>query len=145
MLGVLDRERVKLEDIAEDIEVVGVGLVEIEPEELPARLELLDGFATEVDLFAALIMNDVADRRPAAYCTGTALVRRRFLDGLRSCGPVRGRLLGHPAIVLIVDCATSRRQAALPLRLAKNHTFSAERRKGPGSATRAEPGPDLNR
>ena len=38
VLGVLDRERVELEDVAEDLEVLRVGLVEIEPEERsPAR------------------------------------------------------------------------------------------------------------
>ena len=64
VLGVLDRERVELEDVAEDLEVVAVGLVEVEPEELPAREQLLDGLAAEVHLAAALVVDDVADRRP---------------------------------------------------------------------------------
>ena len=40
MLGVLDRERMELEDVAEDLEVVGVRLVEVEPEELAAGEQL---------------------------------------------------------------------------------------------------------
>jgi hypothetical protein len=36
VLGVLDRERVEPEDLAQDLEVVRVRLVEVEPEEASA-------------------------------------------------------------------------------------------------------------
>jgi hypothetical protein len=48
LLGVLDRERMELEDVPQDLEVVRVGLVEVEPEETTLREELLDRLATEM-------------------------------------------------------------------------------------------------
>ena len=54
VLGVLDRERVELEDVAEDLEVARVGLVEVEPEEAAVGEQLLDRLAAELDLAAAL-------------------------------------------------------------------------------------------
>ena len=64
MLGVLDRERVELEDVAQDREVVVAGLVEVEPEEAAVGEQLLHGLAAEVDVAAAVVLDDVADRRP---------------------------------------------------------------------------------
>ena len=72
--GVLDGERVELEDVAEDLEVVAVGLVEVEPEELPGGEKLLDRLAAEVDLAAALVVNDVADRGAVASVGGGSAV-----------------------------------------------------------------------
>ena len=37
VLGVLDRERMELEDISQDLEVVGLGLMKVEPEEAAGR------------------------------------------------------------------------------------------------------------
>lgn len=62
MLGVLDRERMELEDVTEDLEVVAVGLVEIKPEKTPAREQPLDPLVAEVDFAAAFVMNDMANR-----------------------------------------------------------------------------------
>ena len=60
VLGVLDRERMELEELAEDREVVGGRTVEVEPEEAAAREQLLDALAGEVDLAVAVAVDDVA-------------------------------------------------------------------------------------
>ena len=59
VLGVFDRERMKLEHVAEDLKVVLARLIEIEPEEVAAREQPLDRVTIEVDLAAALIMDDI--------------------------------------------------------------------------------------
>src|SRR5207244_1655134 len=63
MLGVLDGKWVEFEDFAKDLEVPRLGLVEVEPEEVATRQQLLDGFAAEMDLRASISADDVADRR----------------------------------------------------------------------------------
>ena len=45
LLGVLDGQRVELEDVAEDLEVLVVRLVEVEPEELVVCEQPLGGLA----------------------------------------------------------------------------------------------------
>ena len=81
LLGVLDGKRVKLEDVAEDLVVVGVGLVDVEPEEGVAGEELLDVLAVEVHLFAAAVMDDGAHvRRGAGMQRSLRIVHRVLLD-----------------------------------------------------------------
>jgi hypothetical protein len=73
LFGVLDGERVKLEDVAEDGVVVCIRLVEVEPEEPLAGEELhfnrenveelLDVLAVEVQLLVAAVVNDRAGVR----------------------------------------------------------------------------------
>ena len=75
LLGVLDGERVELEDVAEDLEVVRVGLVEIEPEERVAGKQLLDLLAVEVQLLAAAVVDDDARVRRSALFVWGRLVR----------------------------------------------------------------------
>src|SRR5581483_6514544 len=65
VLRVLHRERVEPEDLAEDDEVVLDGLLEVEPEELVAREQLLDGLTVEVEVCGAVRLDDVALRRRA--------------------------------------------------------------------------------
>jgi hypothetical protein len=77
VLGVLDRERVELEDVAEDREVRVVGLVEVEPEEPAVGEQSLHGLAAERDAVASLVLDDVADRRP-----GHSLGRVSRLDAV---------------------------------------------------------------
>ena len=63
MLRVLDGERMKAEDVAQDLEVAATGSVEVEPEELPSREQGLDGVAAEMHLVIAGVVHDVANRR----------------------------------------------------------------------------------
>ncbi len=63
LLGVLDGERVELEDVAQDRVVGLVRLVDIDPEEGVAGEELLDVLAAEVHLFAAAVVDDRAGVR----------------------------------------------------------------------------------
>ncbi len=80
MLGVLDRERMELEDVAQDLEVAGLGPVEVEPEELPAREQLLDALAAELDLAAALVVDHVADG-PGSWLWLAGAAALRVRDG----------------------------------------------------------------
>jgi hypothetical protein len=66
VLGVLDRERVEPEDLAQDREIVLVRFVEVEPEEATAREQLDDPLPTEIHLGAAAIVDNDAGRRSAA-------------------------------------------------------------------------------
>ena len=66
LLGVLDGERVELEDVTEDRVVGRVRLVDVNPEEGVAGEELLDVLAAEVHLFAAAVVDDCADVRRRA-------------------------------------------------------------------------------
>jgi hypothetical protein len=94
LLGVLDRERVKPESLAQDLEVVLGGLIEVEPEEAAVCEQLLDRPTTEGHLAAALVVGDVTDRR------SRPIERRRCLIvslGFACCG--RGRVLGHVPIL----------------------------------------------
>ena len=104
LLGVLDRERVELEDVAEDLEVLVVRAVEVEPEEPLAGKQLLDGLPAELHLAAALVMEHVADRRPGSLDGGHASVAGRSVTGL----VCRGLVVGHPTIVLRLPAATAR-------------------------------------
>ena len=72
VLGVFDRERVKLEHIAEDLKVPLARLIEVEPKKVAAREQPLDRVTIEVDLAAALIVDDVTDRgaRPIRCSAG---------------------------------------------------------------------------
>jgi hypothetical protein len=99
--GVLDGERVELEDVAEDRVVVLVWLVEVEPEEPLASEELLDVLAVEVQLIVAAVVNDRAGvrsgpssslnrivvgrrlRRGCGIACGWAALAQRGLSGLR--------------------------------------------------------------
>src|SRR6266496_3075732 len=58
VLRVLDRERVEPEDLAQDLEVIRVRLVEVEPEEAPARQQLRDRLTAEMHLATAAIVDD---------------------------------------------------------------------------------------
>ena len=60
VLGVLECERVELEDVAQDLEVVRIGSVEIEPEELARGEQLLDLLAAEVRLRTVLADDHMA-------------------------------------------------------------------------------------
>ena len=62
VLGVFDRERVKLEHISEDLKVLLGRLIEVEPKKAAAGEQPLDRVTVEVDLAAALIVDDVTDR-----------------------------------------------------------------------------------
>jgi hypothetical protein len=59
LLRVLDRERMKFEDIAKDLKVRLARLIEVEPKEAVIREQLLDGVDIEADLATALIIDDV--------------------------------------------------------------------------------------
>ena len=61
LLGVLDRERVELEDVAQDLEVAGLRFVEVEPEELAAREQPLDRLAAELHPAAARLVDHMAE------------------------------------------------------------------------------------
>ena len=98
VLGVLDRERVELEDVAEDREVARVGAIEVEPEELPAREQALDRLAIEVDLLAPLVIEDEAASRIEGGLGCGLLVAGFVLDG-RPARLDRGPIVGHAAIV----------------------------------------------
>ena len=106
VLGVFDRERMKLEHLAEDLKVVLARLIEIEPEEVAAREQPLDRVTIEVDLAAALIMDDITDRgaRAVRYDAGasspprnaghrrTVALRRAFfhkIDATSTYEPIR--------------------------------------------------------
>src|SRR5947208_10687555 len=62
LFRVLDRKRMKLEHITEDLKVPLARLIEVEPKKVAAREQPLDRVTTEVDLAAALIVDDVTDR-----------------------------------------------------------------------------------
>src|SRR5581483_3413399 len=73
LLGILDRKRMELEDIAKNAEVLSARTVQVEPEEIVALEETLDRFAVEHHLAAAAAVNDLACRRPFRFssrCTG---------------------------------------------------------------------------
>ena len=50
VLRVLDRERMELEDVSQDLEVVGLGLIKVEPEEAAGREQFLDRLAAKMRL-----------------------------------------------------------------------------------------------
>ena len=92
---VLDRERMKLEDVAEDLEVARVRLVQVKPEELPRGQQPLDRFAAEVNLPASLLVDHMADRRTSAL-GGLRIGRAAF--GSVPRGRLRpGRTIARPA------------------------------------------------
>src|SRR4029450_8168681 len=64
LLRVLNGERVELEDLAEDLEVLMLRLIKIEPEESLACQQLLDRLPAELHLFRALVLEDMAHRPP---------------------------------------------------------------------------------
>ena len=83
VLGVLDRQRMELEDVAQDLEISGLRPVKVKPEELSGREEALDRFPAEVDLALAVFVEDVALRRlsvPGQWLTAALEqpVDRRF-------------------------------------------------------------------
>jgi hypothetical protein len=85
--GVLDGERVELEDVAEDCVVVLVWLVEVEPEEPVAGEELLGVLAVEVQLLVAAVVNDRAGVRRGPSSSLARIVGRRLRRGCRvACG-----------------------------------------------------------
>ena len=88
VLGVLERERVEAEDLAQDREIVFIRLVEVEPEEAPAREQLRDLLATEMHFGAAAIVDDDAGPRRAAL--GERRLRLELLAHER-------RLAGRPS------------------------------------------------
>jgi hypothetical protein len=64
LLRILDRQRVESEHLPENVEVIMVGLVEVEPEELIPSKQLLDRLPAELHLPAAVVAKDMANRRP---------------------------------------------------------------------------------
>jgi hypothetical protein len=64
----------KLEHIAEDLKVPLARLIEVEPKKVAAREQPLDRVTIEVDLAAALIVDDVTDRgaRAVRFYAGTS-------------------------------------------------------------------------
>ena len=75
LLGVLDRERVELEDLAQDREVVLIGPVDIDPEERAPGEQPLDVLATEAHLLAAAVVNDHAAVRRRTPRFGLGVLR----------------------------------------------------------------------
>jgi hypothetical protein len=63
VLGILDREWVELEDIAQDLEIARVRPVEVKPEEVAAPEETLNAFAVKVNPAGAVFVEDVAPCR----------------------------------------------------------------------------------
>jgi hypothetical protein len=93
LLRVFDRERMKLEDIAEDLEVILAWLIEVEPKEVAAGVQSLDGLTIEVDLAAAVILDDVGDRGAGARGRYAAIrTLRRFVGRGRTVARRRGVL-----------------------------------------------------
>jgi hypothetical protein len=93
LLRVFDRERMKLEDIAEDLEVILAWLIEVEPKEVAAGVQSLDGLTIEVDLAAAVILDDVRDRGAGARGRYAAIrMLRRFVGRGRTVARRRGVL-----------------------------------------------------
>jgi hypothetical protein len=74
-------ERVEAEDVAKDLEVLRDGLIEVEPEEAATREQLLDGVATEMNLAAVLLVDDMTDRWPGSIRPGNASSGRSALRG----------------------------------------------------------------
>src|SRR5204863_9924740 len=60
VLRVLDGERMEAERVAENVEVLPVRLVQVEPEEIPGREQLLAVLAIEVQLARAVVLEDAA-------------------------------------------------------------------------------------
>jgi hypothetical protein len=82
---------VKLEYIAEDLEVLLARLTEVKPEEVVAGVQSLDGLTIEVDLAAAVILDDIADRGANALgCYGAMRTVRRFAGHGRTVARRRG-------------------------------------------------------
>jgi tricorn protease-like protein len=93
LLRVFDRERMKLEDIAEDLEVILAWLIEVEPKEVAAGVQSLDCLTIEVDLAAAVILDDVRDRGAGARGRYAAIrTLRRFVGRGRTVARRRGVL-----------------------------------------------------
>ena len=61
-LRVLDGERVEVEDVPEDLEVLRHRLLEVEPEEVAVGEQAFHRLAVEVNLAASFRMDDVAER-----------------------------------------------------------------------------------
>jgi hypothetical protein len=62
LLGVFHGKQVELENVAEDLEVTRIRLVEVEPEEVAGGQQLRGLLPTEAELVAPAFMADVADR-----------------------------------------------------------------------------------
>ena len=93
LLRVFDRERMKLEDIAEDLEVILAWLIEVEPKEVAAGVQSLDCLTIEVDLAAAVILDDARDRGAGARGRYAAIrTLRRFVGRGRTVARRRGVL-----------------------------------------------------
>jgi len=82
----------KLEYVAEDLEVLLARLIEVEPEEVAAGVQSLDRLTIKGDLAAAAILDDVADRRAGALRLTGARPRRRNVGRSRA---VRRRAVLH--------------------------------------------------
>jgi len=91
VLRVLDRKWVEPEGLAQDLEVSGLRLVEVEPEEPPAREQLRDLLAAEMHLGAAPIVHDVAGVWRAAL-RGRSLV----FEPVAHKSPRTGRRSANP-------------------------------------------------
>jgi hypothetical protein len=60
VLRVLDGERMEAERVAEDVEVLRVRAVQVEPEEVAGGEELLDVLAVEMQLARAVVLENAA-------------------------------------------------------------------------------------
>jgi hypothetical protein len=60
VLRVLDRERMEAELLSEELEVARAGAVQVEPEELSRREQLLDRLVVEVQLARTVVLEDSA-------------------------------------------------------------------------------------
>src|SRR5581483_12465670 len=102
MFGVLDRQRMQLEDLAQDLEVRCCRLGEIEPEEAAACKQLRGRLAAELHFSATPVVADLADRRacprqrsptPVRWCARgrrfARLTRRVLSQGRKQAGPNR--------------------------------------------------------
>jgi hypothetical protein len=76
VLGVFDRERMKLEHVAEDLNVPLARLIEVEPEKVAAREQLRDLVTIEADLVAAFTVSDVTGRGARAVRCDAGAARR---------------------------------------------------------------------
>jgi hypothetical protein len=107
LFGVLDGERVELEDLAEDRVVILVWLIEVEPEEPFAGEEFLDVLAVEVQLLVAAVVNDRAGVRsgPSSSLSRIAGWRLR-----RDCGVVSWRCVFAQRGLSGLRCRSNRRR-----------------------------------
>jgi hypothetical protein len=109
LFGVLDGQRVELEDVAEDRVVVFVWLVEVEPEEPFAGEEFLDVLVVEVQFLVAAVVNDRAGVRSGPSSRLSRILGRRRRRG---CGATCGRAVAQRGLLGVRFRSNRRRRRA---------------------------------